>query len=86
MYNLIRNYMNKVNKDDINNFAIKNDILLSDDELDFTYMFIKKNWDKILSNPNLLDLNKYKDKYTLDNFNKIKILIKKYYVKYHKYL
>ena len=67
MYSLIERYMNKITKEDVNSFALKKNITLSDDELTFTYDFIKKNWDKILSNPNILNLNRYKDKYSEEN-------------------
>ena len=86
MYNLISRYINKMSKEDINKFALNKNINLSDDELDFTYVFIKKNWDQILSNPNSLNLDRYKSKYSSENFNKIKILFAEYYSKYHKYL
>lgn len=86
MYNLISRYMNKITIDDINSFAIKKNIHLSEDELLFTYEFIKKNWNQILSNPNMLNLDRYKDKYSLENFNKIKTLFNEYYSKYHRFL
>lgn len=86
MFNLISRYMNKITKEDINNFALNKNIYLSDEELLFTYEFIKKNWNQILSNPNILNLDRYKNKYSEENFNKIKILFNEYYSKYHKYL
>lgn len=86
MFNLISRYMNKITKEDINNFALNKNIYLNDEELSFTYEFIKKNWNQILSNPNMLNLDRYKNKYSEENFNKIKILFNEYYSKYHKYL
>ena len=86
MFNLISRYMNKITKEDINNFALNKNIYLNDEELLFTYEFIKKNWNQILSNPNMLNLDRYKNKYSEENFNKIKILFNEYYSKYHKYL
>ena len=74
--------MNKITKEDVNSFALKKNIFLSEDELTFTYDFIKKNWDKILSNPNILNLNRYKEKYSEENFIKISELFKEYYSKY----
>ena len=82
MYSLIERYMNKITKEDVNSFALKKNIFLSEDELTFTYDFIKKNWDKILSNPNILNLNRYKEKYSEENFIKISELFKEYYSKY----
>ena len=86
MFSLISRYMDKITKDDVYNFALKKNINLSEDELSFTYGFIKKNWNQILSNPNLLNLDRYKDKYTKENFSKIKTLFNEYYSKYHKFL
>ena len=86
MFNIIERYINKLTKDDINNFAIKNSIELNDHELDFTFNFIKKNYKEVLSNPNLLNLDKYKDNYTNENFIKIKKLFIEYLQKYRAYL
>ena len=86
MYSLIERYMNKITKEDVNSFALKKNIFLSEDELTFTYDFIKKNWDKILSNPNVLNLNRYKDKYSEENFIKISGLFKEYYSKYRMFI
>lgn len=86
MFNLIQRYMSKISKEDINNFAIKKNINLNESELDFTYNFIKKNWNQILSNPNMLNLDRYKSNYSDENFNKIKTLFNEYYSKYHRFL
>ena len=86
MFSLISRYMNKITMDDVYNFALKKNINLNEEELSFTYEFIKKNWNQILSNPNLLNLDRYKDKYTIENFSKIKHLFNEYYSKYHRFL
>ena len=39
--NIVDIYMNNLRKDDVLNFATKKDIRLSNEELDFTYDFIK---------------------------------------------
>ena len=86
MFNIIERYMNKLSIDDVNIFAQKNNIYLNSDELEFTYQFIKKNWQAILSNPNLLNLDRYKDKFSEENLVKIKKLFKEYSIKYKNYL
>lgn len=78
--------MNKLTIEDVNNFALKKNIILSESELTFTYEFIKKNWDKILSNPNLLNLNRYKNMYSEENFEKISEVFKEYYSKYRRFI
>lgn len=72
--------------DDINNFALKKGVNLSQNELEFTYNFIKQNYKTILNNPKLLDLERYKNKYTKENFEKISKVFQEYFQKYSHYL
>ena len=51
-----------------------------------TYEFIKKNWEKILGNPSLLNLDRYKEKFSEENFIKINKLFNEYSHKYRNYL
>lgn len=86
MFNLIERYMNKLSIADVDNFAQKNNIYLNSEELQFTYQFIKKNWQPILANPAMLNLDRYKDKFSEENLTKIKKLVKEYSIKYKNYL
>jgi len=86
MFNIIERYINMMTKEDVNNFAIKKNIILSESELDFTYTFIKKNYKTFLQNPKLLDLERYKDNYTKENFSKITKVFQEYFQKYSNYL
>ncbi len=86
MYNLIERYMNRITKEDINNFALSKNITLSESELDFTYDFAKKNYQNILANPTLFNINRYKSHYTEENFNKIVKVYNEYFQKYANYL
>ena len=86
MFELIKRYMDKLTIDDVNNFAINNNVNLNEQELSFTYQFVKKNWETILANPNSLNLERYKNEFSDENFLKIKQLIKIYYQKYGHYL
>lgn len=86
MYNLIKRYIERLTRDDVNNFAISKNINLSSEELDFTYTFIKKNWEQVIKNPKLLNLERYKDKYNPDNFIKIKKLFNEYSARYQAFL
>ena len=76
MFTLIKNYITKMTIDDVNDYAIKNDIHLNKEELEFTYKFIKKNYEILYANP-YIDLSKFKYKYTEENYNKIIKLIEK---------
>lgn len=86
MFVLIERYINNMSIHDLNNLAISKGIGLSKDELEFSYNYIKKNWKNVLSNYSLFDFDKYKEKYSDENFFKIKKLIKEYTLKYGSYL
>lgn len=86
MFNIIERYMEKLTIEDVNNFASKNHVYLNEEELNFTYIFVKKNWMTILKNPNLLNLDKYKEKFSEENFLKIQKLVKEYTMRYKNYL
>jgi len=86
MFNIVERFMNNLTIEQVNNFAIKNSINLSSDELDYTYKFIRKNWQPIASNPGVLNLNRYKHKFSEENFNKIEKLFNVYSKKYKGYL
>ena len=78
MFNIIGAYINKLTKDDINKFATSKGATLSNEELEFTYSFIKKNWKDILKNPSIFDIERYSKYYSKDNFIKIKQVFNEY--------
>ena len=86
MYNIIERYMNMLKKEDVNNFAIKKNVFLSESELDFTYEFLKKNWQDILKNPNVFDINRYKNQFSEENFYKAKKIFDEYYQKFKSFI
>ncbi len=86
MFNIIERYIDKMNVEDIRNFATQKDIPLTDSELNFTYNFVKKNYRNILSNPKLFDIDRYRNEYSPENFQKIKKVWTEYYQKYANYL
>ena len=86
MYNIIERYMSMLKKEDINNFATKKNVFLSEDELDFTYEFLKKNWQDILKNPNVFDINRYKNQFSEENFYKVKKIFDEYYQKFKSFI
>lgn len=83
---IIKNYMDKLSIQDLNEFAMKNDVYLSKNELEFTYKFVKKNYQKILSNFKDFDFSKYKNNYTNENYLKITKLLDKYSQQYSQFL
>lgn len=86
MYNLVKRYMANLTKEEVNNFAVSKNVFLSSEELDFVYDFVKKNWEQVIKNPNLLNLERYKDKFTPENFSKIKKLFNEYSSRYQAFL
>lgn len=86
MYSIIERYMSMLKKEDVFNFAVSKNIFLSNKELDFTYEFIKKNWQDIVKNPNLFEIERYKNKFSEENFKKVKQLFKEYHQKFGSFL
>lgn len=75
---LIEAYVNKLTKQDILNFASKNNLNVTNEELDFVYKFIKYNYKTVLNNPNSFNLSNYKNNFSSENYNFINSLISKY--------
>lgn len=86
MINIIGAYVSKLKKEDIEHFALSKGAVLSNEELDFTYNFIKKNWKDILKNPSIFDIDRYEDRYQKENFLKIKQVFKEYFQKFNSFL
>ena len=78
MLNLIEPYINNISKNDINNFALKNNINLNSNELDFIYNFIKTRYKDVLNNPTNFNLVKYKQNFSNENFIKINAIVNRY--------
>lgn len=78
MLNIIEPYINNITKNDINSFALKNNINLNNNELEFIYNFIKTRYKEVLNNPNNFSLTKYKNNFSNENFVKINGLINRY--------
>lgn len=74
--------MGRITIDDVNKFAISKNVYLSPDELNFVFDFIKKNWEQVIRNPQLLNLERYKDHFSTENFEKIKRLFLEYSARY----
>lgn len=86
MYSLIKAYMGRMTIQDVNNFAISKNIYLSAEELNFVYDFISKNWEQVIRNPKLLNLDRYKERFSPENFEKIKKLFLEYSSRYSSFI
>jgi len=82
MYNIIEAYMRRLTKEDILKFSQTKGANLSPEELDFTYTFVKKNWSHVIKNPQIFDIDRYKNNYSEENFKIIKKAFNEYYQKF----
>ncbi len=78
MIGLIESYVKNLTENYVFNFARKENINLNKQELSFVYAFIKNNYEELLEKGKDFDINKYQNRFTQENFNKIKQLIIKY--------
>lgn len=78
MLNIIKNYISIMKKEDIIKFANKNNLRVTESEIDFIYSFIKNNSEYYLKNPNSFNLEQYKDKFSTENYVFLNNLIEKY--------
>ena len=68
-------YINNMTMDQLNEMALGNGIKLSNNELEFSFDFIKNNWKEVLVNKDDFDLSIYKNKFSEENYKKILQLI-----------
>ena len=78
--------MGRMTIQDVNNFAVSKNIHLSQEELNFVYEFISKNWEQVIRNPKLLNLDRYQDRFSKENFEKIKKLFLEYSSRYSSFI
>lgn len=83
---LIANYVSKLKKQDIVQFALKNDINLKEEEVTIVYDIIQKYWKEIIFENHETILQKIKGKINNCTYQKIEELIILYKEKYHSYL
>lgn len=76
--NIVDIYMNNLRKEDIINFALKKDIRLSNEELDFTYDFIKTHYKEIMKDKYKYNFKDYENNFSKENAEKINKLISEY--------
>lgn len=86
MRNMINRFMNNLSINDVDNFAKNKGIFLEESELIFTYEFIKKNWESMIDNPQLFNIDRYKNNFKEETFFKVKKLFNEYFQKYSNYL
>lgn len=85
MKSLIGNYVSLLSKEKLNEFGVKNDIHLSDSELEYILDLVKNHWEDVLKDekPYLEMLEKHINP---KDFSKIKELLLYYKKRYKGYL
>ncbi len=84
--NLIVNYINKVDINTINDFALKNNIFLNKKELDIIYDILKNRYEEVLYGDDSKVRKYLKENLSLDNYERIINLFDEYKEKYDNYL
>ena len=74
---IIYKYMEKITKDDIKKYAIREETNLSNNELDLIYAYIKKYPKRILNEP-MEVIDEIKDDLSINVYNKLLELYQKY--------
>lgn len=85
MKGLIKNYIDLLSIDKLKSFAIKNDINLNEEQLEYILNLTKNNWEDILVNDEKY-FNLLKSKIDQTNLDKIKELFLYYKNRYKGYL
>ena len=83
---MIDRYMQKLDKEMVNNFAVSKNMNLNDNELNFLYSFVKKNWQPIIANHGRFEINHLKEYFSDENFKKLVKTYKEYLTQYGYYL
>lgn len=79
---LLTEYIKKLKKEDIYNYALKEGVPLEDYELDIIYNYIKKDYKTIIYGNTRKILDELKNKVKINTYNKIENL----YLRFKNYL
>ena len=75
---LISEYVKRLTKDDVNNFALKQGVSLTPEELDIIYNYVKKDYKTVIyGNPRVI-LDELKTKVKPFTYNKIENLYQQF--------
>ncbi len=82
---IIKKYIDKITNNDIYEFALKNNIILNNEEINYIHKLINIYWNDILKNNDDI-LLKIKDKFDNNKYEQIKKLYYEYKNKYINYI
>lgn len=83
-YILLKDYINKLTIDKLNEIAINNNIYLNKKELNIIYKYIKERYLEFINNPNII-INELKKELSIDNYDKLLAIYNQYKEKIRKY-
>lgn len=83
---LIEKYIKQISKQDIKEFANKNNIQLSEKDQDILYHYLKNNWQDLLYGNSRSVFKELEEKLGAEKFNILKNLYDFYFEKYHDFL
>ena len=86
MNNLIGLYINKITLNNINDFALKNNIILNKKELNILFDIVKNRYKEVLYEDDSLIKSYLHDNLSMANYNKVIELYDEYRTKYGNYL
>ncbi len=73
----IKNYIKRINKEDIKYFLEDNDIYLDDEIINSLLVIVKNDYESIINEDEVI-LKKIKDLIKEDNYNKLLSILRKY--------
>ncbi len=83
---LIENYIRRIKKEDIYNFALSNDIKLNEKDLDILYHYLRNFWEEILYGDRGFVFKQIEKEFEHDKYLKIYSLFDKYFQLYQNFL
>ena len=86
MDSLIKQYVNKMTINNINDFAVKHNINLCENELNLLLNIVKNNYQEILNGKDEIVKKKLKENLAEENYQRIIKLYNEYKEKYKGYL
>jgi len=86
MDSLIKQYISKININNINDFALKNNIFLNKKELECLYDIVKNRYEEVLYKDDSNVLKYLKENLSEENYEKVIKLYQEYRLKFGNYL
>ena len=80
---LLEKYIDKITKEDINNFALSKGVMVSEHDLDVIYNYVKRDYKTFVYGNQRAILDKLKEEVELGTYNQIELLFLQYKDKFN---